>query len=279
MIDFFREPAAVAGNREHRGRLVVVAQAAKRAQERGQVFARFDGADEQDEFGRQVIARASSDQGFVICHGREERVGRFVNDGDLGFRHAQQPHRVAFSALGYGDDMIRLARGEIDLAVVARAVPRQESRIEEECKIVHGDDTGKAGVGRGNEIRTVQDVERERRQLQRHRQSFKAMVVGSPQFLLPEIRLVDYVGLVFATLENDKFIFTVDLRQGLGQSQYILPNTGLMIVDQTRVDPDAHDIPPFRRSDYTRSRRARQRKAEMIIVCAAQVLVAFQSDW
>jgi hypothetical protein len=67
------------------------------------------------------------------------------------------------------------------------------------------------------------------------------MMAWCPQLFDFEIRLFDNLGFVFATFENRELVLAIDLRQTLAQPQNILSDTGLMIVDESRVDADAHE--------------------------------------
>ena len=55
---------------------------------------------------------------------------------------------------------------------------------------------------------------------------------------------MDSESFIFATFENHKLVVAIDLRERLNESQNILTDTGLVIIDEARVDPDAHITTP-----------------------------------
>lgn len=78
------------------------------------------------------------------------------------------------------------------------------------------------------------------------------MVTGRPKVLRLEIRLLDNLRFVFAALEHNEIVITINLRERLHEPQDILPNAGLMIIDESGVyaNPQFSLLLP---SDYTRA--------------------------
>ena len=128
--------------------------------------------------------------GLIPIDGLKDRIGGFVDDGDLVLGHAQVLNGVALGAFGDSDDMVGPTHSLIDMAVVACALLGQKVRIEQECQVMNGDDRSTAWAMRRNKVGTVKHVQTQAHQLDVQRIAFQPVMAGRPERDTSEVGLL-----------------------------------------------------------------------------------------
>ena len=239
-MNVFAEPALCAGQHQRRGELVVVAQPSIGAQQPADVLARFDGADEEDKFLRQIPQRLN----VLACLGAIERLVKriraFIDHRYLILADTQHAHQVVLGALRHGDDLIGAAHRAINLAVVARGFLGQEMRVDQEGQVVNGDHRTAARMKRRDEIRAVEDVGFQAVHHQGQKVLLQPVMARDTALGNGDIVCGDCGRGVAGVLQQGETVCGVGRGEGTGQTQGVLTDAGAGVVNQSRVNGDMH---------------------------------------